>query len=109
MEQSRRIENREWNGPEQWEKWKWEWNGLQQKKICKSGMERSRTMENIGIGNGTVPNNEKMDIGNGRILNNEKWDMGMGRSRTMEKMGYGNGTVPNNGKYGNREWNSPEQ
>ena len=33
----------------------------------------------------------------------------MKQARTMEKMGYGNGTVPNNGKFGNLEWNGPEQ
>ena len=44
---------REWNGPEQW-------------KILKSGME------NLEIGNGAVPNSEKMGYGNGRIPNNGK-------------------------------------
>ena len=70
MERSRKMENREWNGPEQW-------------KIWKSGMEWSRKMENMEIGNGTVPNNEKI--------------------------GYGNGKIPNNGKIGIREWEGPEQ
>ena len=71
-------------------------------------MERSQTMENMEILNGTVPNNRK------------KWDTGMEPSRTMEKVGYGNktvpknmeiwnGTVPNNGEYENLEWNGPEQ
>ena len=43
---SRTMENKEWNGPEEW-------------KIWKSGMERSRRIENMEIGNGTVPKNEK--------------------------------------------------
>jgi len=51
--------NREWNGPKQW-------------KIWKSGMEQSRTIENMEIGNGTVPNNEKMGYRNGRVPNNGK-------------------------------------
>ena len=112
----------EWNGPEQW-------------KIWKSGMERSRTMENLEIGNGAVPNSEKMGYGNGRILNNgemgygngripknwKKWDTGIERSRTLEnmeiwdgivpnneKMGINNGRVPNNKKKnGIRGWNDP--
>ena len=57
-----RYGNLEWNGPKQWKKWD-------------TGMERSRTMEKMGYGNGTIPNNGK------------KWDTGMKRSRTMEKMG----------------------
>ncbi|XP_074632838.1 uncharacterized protein LOC141891741 [Acropora palmata] len=52
-------------------------------------MERSRTMENMKIGNGTVPHNGM--YGN----------LGMERSRTMENMEIGNGTVPHNRKYGN--------
>ena len=46
-------------------------------------MERSRTMQNMEIEKGTVPNNGKM--------------------------GYGNGTVSNNRKKGIREWNGLEQ
>ena len=37
---------REWNGPEQW-------------KIWKFGMERSRTIKNMEIWNRTVPYNRK--------------------------------------------------
>ena len=59
-----------------------EWNGLEQWEMWKAGMERSRAMENMEIGNGTVPNNEKM----------KNW----------------NGTVPNDGKNWIREWNCPE-
>ena len=60
-------------------------------------MERSRTLENMEIWNGTVPNNEKMGINNGRVPNNKKkWDTGMERSRTPEKCRNG-------------EWNGPEQ
>ena len=33
----------------------------------------------------------------------------MERSQTMETMEISNGTVLNNNKYGNLEWNSPEQ
>ena len=46
-------------------------------------MERSRIIENMEIGIGTVPNNKKM--------------------------GYGNGKIPNNGKNEIREWEGPEQ
>ena len=73
-------------------------------------MERSRTIENTEIRNGTVPNNGKNGI---REWNDpaqwKKWDRGMERSRTMKNMEiwewnvwkFGNGTVPHNEKYGN--------
>ena len=73
-------------------------------------MERSRTIENMEIGNGTVPNNGKNEI---REWNDpahwKKWDTGIEQSRTMEKMGYGNRAVPKNGKNRIREWNGPKQ
>ena len=86
-------------------------------------MERSRAMENMEIGNGTVPNNRKYGnrewngpeqwkiwkSGFEQSRTMKKWDTGMEGSRTMEKMGYGNGRVRNNGKNGIREWNGPEQ
>ena len=73
MERSRTIENREWNGSEQWKIWKSgmersltienrEWNGPQQWKIWKSGMERAQIIENMEIGIGTVTNNKKNRI-----------------------------------------------
>ena len=73
-------------------------------------MERSRTIEKMGYGNGKVLNKRK--YGNREWNGPEhckKWYTGMEESRTMEKMGYGIGTVLNSGNYENQEWNSPEQ
>ena len=63
------------------------------------GMERSPTMENMEIWNGTVPNNGK--YGNLEWKGPEQWKIwkfGLERSRTMEYMKIENGTVANNGK-----------
>ena len=73
-------------------------------------MELSITMQNMGYGNGTVPNNGKNGKRKWNCLEQCKtWDTGMERYRTKEKMGYGNERVQNNGKYGIREWKGPEQ
>ena len=68
------MENREWNGPEHWKIWK---SGMEQSRTMKkwelimegyrtikwdTGMERSRTPENVKMENGTVPNNERNGI-----------------------------------------------
>ena len=73
-------------------------------------MERSRTMENMEIWNGTVPHNRK--YGNREWNGPAQWKkMGYGNGMIPHngKEGYGNGTVPNNGKNGIREWNDPAQ
>ena len=74
-------------------------------------MERSRTMEKMGYGNRTVPNNGKnVEIWEWNGPKQWKiWKFRMERSRTMENMEIGNGTVQNNRKYGNLEWNGPAQ
>ena len=84
----------------------------------------NETMEKMGYGNGqSLTMEKKTEIGNGKVLKNrKKWDIEMERFRTMGKIEIGmessptkenmeirNGTVPSDGKYGNREWNGPEQ
>ena len=73
-------------------------------------MERSCTMENKEIGNGTVPHRGK--YGNREWSGPAQWkiwNFGNGTVPNNEKMGIGNGTVPHNEENGIREWNNPEQ